>query len=240
MTLFRAAVAAMFVVLLGLSAVQATDFDIQPVGPQDGDIWNNVGTDNLMGPWGLWGFVNGNYYSQAGIHTLPAIPAASVQSAELIIPANHGLWTTNGMNILTMNWIVEHFDAINDTTLTGGLSGTGDFQQPALGVLGLYAGPPWPGQDNARIVSLDVTAAVQADLSAGRASTAWRIVPTMPATPGFNDNAQLFFPTADMPVANGYPNNGARLLITLVPEPTGALLLIGGLALAMAGRRTRA
>jgi hypothetical protein len=145
---------------LGLSAANAADYDIQPVGPQDGVIWNNVGTDGLTSPWGMWGFVNGNYYSQGGIHTLPAISAASVQSAQLVIPANHGLWTGNGANVLTMNWIVEHFDAIDDTTLTGGLSGTGDFQQPALSMIGLYASPPWPGQDNNRTISYDVTAAV--------------------------------------------------------------------------------
>src|SRR4029079_16481575 len=99
------------------SAALAANYDIKPVGPQDGTIWNNVGTDNLTGAYGLWGFVNGNYYTDAGIHTLPAIGRGAVQSAQLIIPANHGLWTGNGANILTMDWVVDHFDAIDDNTL---------------------------------------------------------------------------------------------------------------------------
>lgn len=234
----RMAVAVACLLAAGPLAAWAADFDVQPVGPQDGTIWDNVGTDGLTGQYGLWGFVNGNYYSQAGIHTLPAILPGQVQSAELIIPANHGEWTPGtGRNLFNMNWVVEHFDAIDDTTLTGGLSGTGDFQQPALSTLGLYASPPYPGQDNNRTVNLDVTAAVVADLTASRLSTAWRIVPTQPSTQGFNDNAQCFFPTVEMPEASGYPHRGAVLSITLVPEPASAGVMLLGLTFALFRRR---
>jgi hypothetical protein len=234
MTQYRTMGCALGVLAVVASAARAVDYDIQPVGPQDGTIWNNVGTDNLGGPWGLWGFVNGNYYSNAGIHTLPSIPAASVALAQLIIPANHGLWTANGAIVMNQIWLVDHFEAIDDATLTGGL--TGDFQQPSLGTLGIYATPPWPGQDNNRVVTLDVTNAVKADLTANRGSHAWRIIPTIGSTPGFNDNAQLFFPLSEMPPANGFPHNGARLQITLVPEPAAGCLMLIGLSLTVLRR----
>jgi hypothetical protein len=230
--------------ILSGSAALAAGYDIKPVGPQDGTIWQNVGTDNLAGAYGLWGFVNGNYYTNAGIHTLPSILASDVASAQLIIPANHGdfFGTGIGPHILqngpgggSLNWNVEHFDAIDDGTLTGGV--TGDWTRPSLGQLGLYAGgPTWPGQDNTRLVTLDVTNAVKGDLLAGLGSFAWRIIPDAPATAGWNDNATLFFPLSEA-VGYGYPNFGAQLVITTVPEPTAVLLLLYGASVVVVRRR---
>jgi hypothetical protein len=234
---------------VGLAAAvcSAANYDIKPVGPQDGTLYQNLGAYDLTGAYGLWGWSNGNLYTQAGIHTLPAILASDVASAQLIIPANHGdfFGTGVGPHVLStgpsgigINWNVDHFDALDDSTLSGGAVG-GDLAQPSLGNLGLYvAGPTWPGQDNSRVVTLDVTTALKADLLAGRGSFAWRLMPDQPSTQGWNDTATLFFPSSDMPAAAGYPNYGARLVITTVPEPTAALMLLcGGTMMALRRRR---
>ncbi len=209
---------------------RAVDFTIYPTSVQDGTVWAG-GLDNIASQFGIWGSVNDSPYVQAGIHSLPLITAGQVASAELRIPETDNLWSGNGANILTIDWFADHFDAQSDAALTAG-----DNAQPALSTLGLYRAAAPQAIDGARFASIDVTAAVKDDLLNGRGSFAWRLAP---GTAFPDPAAQMYFPTVDN--TDGFfpaENRGARLLITLVPEPASAgLMLIG--ALSMLARRRR-
>lgn len=198
------------VTLLGLvaSPVVAVDYTIYPTSLQDGILWTGVGADGLTLGFGIWGFVNGANYVQAGIHTLPPITAADVGCAVLRIPETDTLWTGGGEAILSMDWFADHFDALDDTRLTNG-----DEIQPALDTLGLYrkAGPR--AQSLGRYTQIVVTAALKADLNSGRGSFAWRLRPSQGPSPA-QQNAQMYLPTVNA-VGYGFPpeNQGARLII---------------------------
>lgn len=218
--------------LVGLAAASASafgqDYVIYPAGPQDGVIWVG-GVDGVNLPYGFWGAVNGTPFVQAGIHTLPAVAAAQILSAELRIPETDNLWTGNGAEVLSIDWNVQHFDASDDNGISAG-----DFGQPSLAPLGLYRAAGPQSINGARYSSLDVTAAVKEDLMNGRASFAWRLWPgaDLPVA-----NAQMYFPTVEN--VDGYfgaDNHGARLLITL-PEPASAGLLLVGVAGLIVRRR---
>lgn len=226
----RSAVIGMVACVAVPCAVQAVDYTIYPTSAQDGTVWAG-GLDNIASQFGIWGSVNDSAYVQAGIHTLPAITAGDIASAELRIPETDNLWSGNGANILAIDWFADHFDAQSDAALT-----SGDHAQPVLSTLGLYRAAGPQSIDGARFASLDVTAAVKDDLLNGRGSFAWRLSPGAP----FPDPAaQMYFPTVDN--SDGFfaaDNHGARLLITLVPEPASAgLMLLGMLSLVMRRRR---
>lgn len=193
---------------------------VYPASKQDGAVASSGQYIDNTGPFGIWGSLdttNQIQIVQAGIHTLPAIAnPANVVSAELRVPATVIIWTVGGYAILDVNADVLHIDANDDTILTAA-----DGNSASLANLGRYrnAGDFQPAYSAYK--SLDVTAAVQADVTAGRTSFAWRfnIPDTLPLGTGGENNPQVYFPTVD----NGdgaFPatNRGARLLLKIAGQ----------------------
>jgi hypothetical protein len=214
-------------------AAQAV-IQIRPTSAQDGDIFNPDPSPNVdsSSGFGRYGSSSGVLWTQVGIHTLPAVTAAQIGSAELRIPQTDNAWGgATDVAQDTETWSATHIDATNDAAIDAA-----DRSSAALGNLGVWRAPGARHTNGQGHTAFDVTAAVMADLTAGRASFAWRLDTDSIAVP----DASMYFPTVDN--TDGYfgtfdldpttDNHGARLLITLVPEPaTAGLMLLGGLGL---------
>lgn len=234
MNVFMKMLVLSLVVALGPAA--ALGVQIRPTSAQDGST-DGVNID-LGSGFGRYGSASDSLLTQVGIHSLGALTAADVASASLQIPQTDNLWTGNGDDAQdTETWTATHIDAADDTTVS-----LADASSASLGSLGLWRAPGPRATDGQRRVTYNVTANVIADLNAGRDSFAWRL----DADSVEAGTAQMYFPTVDN--VDGYfgpsdlsdtDNHGARLFITLTPEPaTAGLMLIGGLGLLRRRRRS--
>jgi hypothetical protein len=222
-------------------AAQAV-IQIRPASLQDGSVGPYTDRTNVFGFWGTSGDPE-VLWTQVGIHTLPAISPAQIASAELRIPETDSLWSGDALGqVDTETWSATHIDATNDAQIEDA-----DVSSASLGNLGVYRAPGPRNKDGGRSTSFDVTNAVLADYGALRTTFAWRLNvlwlhDTLPSPSGSLylptvDNTDGFFGSFDGDAATD--NHGARLLITLVPEPaTAGLMLLGGLGLLRRRRRS--
>ena len=153
--------------------------------------------------YGFWGKGYGGAMVMVGMHTLPAgITVADIGLAILRVPRTDNPYSPDE-SCLDLDMRVKHIDASNDTMIT-----LADKDSAPLDDIGQYRAPgPYVFDDN-RFVEFDVPDCVEADVSAGRLTFAWRVGPeSIPDSV----TSYRYFPTVD----NIYPpiDNRAKLFL---------------------------
>jgi len=216
-------------------AAQAYDFQVRPTGDQNGSLAapSSVIKSNANMYYGVLTGTS-NLWAGVGIHTIPGSITASSQiaSAQVRIPQTDHSWSGPFGNMSdTETWYAKHIDAANDSSI-----GIGDLTGE-LSTLGVWRSPGPQSVNGLRYATIDVTAALKADIDASSNTFAWRLEPDVldvtGSASGYVPNVGSTdgaFGTLDGDAATD--NHGSRLLITLVPEPaTAGLMLLGGLGL---------
>jgi hypothetical protein len=140
-------------------------------GAQNGAIYDTGGAPEAGAGW-VGGWNNGAGFISVGVMPLTGLTAGDVTGAVLRIPEQDDSgWFGGDINAYNANTLTTyHIDAIDDTKVSAG-----DDSTPALDTIGVYRAPGPTNTNLARYVQYDVTSLVQADLTAGRGSFAWRI-----------------------------------------------------------------
>jgi hypothetical protein len=149
---------------------------IKPGGKQNGCIYgvNGYVQYGVDSPYVFWGQWYSGKMTPVGIHTLTGLPAGTIGRAILRISRADFPFDDGDPNDLAAqsNQLIYHIAAADNTQLT-----SPDNDSAALDLIGVYR-PPGPADPNAsRYIEFDVTAQVQADITAGRSTFAWRIEP---------------------------------------------------------------
>lgn len=150
-------------------ATNTINIQYTAVDPRWGAVYGTGGAAEPGAGWnGGWQTTTG--FQQIGIFSLAGLTAGNIVSVHLQIPQTDNFWAGSQSDYEANELDTYHIAATNDLGIQ-----SADAASAALDLIGVYRSPGPINTDLGRFVDYDVTAMVEADITAGRHSFAYRI-----------------------------------------------------------------